>query len=375
MDAQQPSGAPRTIPQPQQPTAPDQSAPHRRSIFRRHLALTTLATIIALVIGSAGGFAWYLNHQLGNIRHFDAGITPAHGSNGSTSDDGRPLNVLVLASHDRNTQSVADDLADGQWTRGVHNSDAIMVVHIPANRSSAQIVSIPIDSWVKVPGYPSAVSGRAKIDASFGWGGPALAVRTVEELTSLHIDHVAMIDWNGFMDLVDVVGGVRIFIPRTFTDRTQHVTWVRGWHTFSGYQALQYLRTRHGLVDGDLGRIERQQNFLRTIMAAVLSRGPFSNPLTLARIMGTLSHFMQVDDSWTTGELRTLGFAMRNLGSDDVTFATAPATGVETVAGQQAVRLNPTSSRAMFQALGSGRLREYVQANPGTALPGAMAIR
>jgi LCP family protein required for cell wall assembly len=249
-----------------------------------------------------------------------------------------------------------------------------MLVHIPASRQSVQIVSLPRDSWVRVPGYPGDVDGRAKINASFSWGGPALAVRTVQKLTSLHVDHVAMIDWNGFKDLVDVVGGVRIYIPKTFTDDAQHVTWTQGWHDFNGYQALQYVRTRHGLVDGDLGRIQRQQNFLRTILAAVLARGPFSNPITLAKIIGTFSEFIQVDNTWSAGDLRTLGFAMRNVSSSNVTFTTAPVSGFDVVDGQDIVRLNPTKSRAMFQALNAGRLREYVQNNPGSALPGYTAI-
>jgi LCP family protein required for cell wall assembly len=250
-----------------------------------------------------------------------------------------------------------------------------MLVHIPAHRQSAQVVSIPRDSWVKVPTYPGDVGGRAKINASFSWGGPALAVRTVQDLTSLHIDHVAMIDWNGFKDLVDVVGGVRIYIPNTFTDDAQHVTWTKGWHDFNGYQALQYVRTRHGLVDGDLGRIQRQQNFLRTVMAAVLSRGPFSNPITLAKIIGTFSEFIQVDSTWSTGDLRTLGFAMRNVGSSGVTFTTAPVARLDVVDGQDIVRLNPSKSQALFKALNAGKLGQYVANNPGIALPGNTAIR
>ena len=72
-----------------------------------------------------------------------------------------------------------------------------MVVHIPPDRDSAQLVSIPRDSWVKIDGYPDD-NGHAKINAAFSYGGPALAVTTVEDLTGITIDHVAIIDWVGF---------------------------------------------------------------------------------------------------------------------------------------------------------------------------------
>jgi LCP family protein required for cell wall assembly len=342
--------------------------------LRRHLALTTLAVLLLLFFGTVGGFALYLNHELGSIKHFDAGITSTPGPHGSTSDDGKPLNVLVLGSHDRDQQSVADDLADGQWTPGVHTSDTIMVVHIAANRQSAQVVSIPRDSWVRVPGYPGDVDGYAKINASFSWGGPALAVRTVQDLTGLHIDHVAMIDWNGFKDLTDVIGGVRIYIPHTFTDQAQHVTWRRGWQTMNGYQALQYVRTRHGLQGGDFGRIQRQQNFLRTLAAKVLSSGTFTDPITLARAIGTVSSFIEVDDTWTTGDLRSLAFAMRNLDSSDVRFTTAPLSRYDVIDGQDVVRLDQAKCTVLWRDLGEGELTQYLQQYPGSSLPGDTSI-
>ncbi len=189
----------------------------KRNFFRRHLALTSLLVIILVIVGSAGGFVLYLNHQLGNIKHFDAGITQDPDHPGTSADaPGQPMNILVLGSDDgNNVQTVADDLNDGTWTPGAHRSDTIILVHLPADRKSAQIVSIPRDSWVPVPTFPGDIDGKAKINAAFSWGGPALAVRTIQDYTGLHIDHVAMIDWNGFKGLTDALGGVRVYIPQT----------------------------------------------------------------------------------------------------------------------------------------------------------------
>lgn len=348
----------------------------RRNFFRRHLALTSLLIILLLFVGTAGGFVWYLNHELGNVHHFAYAPKPLTGPGGQVlPDSGRPLNILVLGADNGNdSQTVAEDLADGTWTRGAHRSDTIMLVHIPANRQSAQIVSIPRDSWVSVPTFAGDVDGKAKINAAFSWGGPALAVRTIQNFTGLHIDHVAMIDWNGFKDLTDALGGVRIYIPETFTDYTQHVTWTKGWHTMNGDLALKYVRTRHGLANGDFGRIERQQNFLRTEMGKLLSSSTFTNPIRLAHVVGSFSSFLEVDSSWSTGDLRSLGLSLRNLRASNVQFTTAPLGGYDVVAGQDIVRLDEAKCKVLFSDFNKGNLTPYLKANPGSALPGSQNV-
>ena len=353
------------------------AAPRRRNFFRRHLALTSLLVLLLVVVGASGGFVFYLNHQLGNIEHYPAGIKPRVDTNGNViPDEGHPLNILVLGSDDgNNVQTVADDLADGTWTRGAHRSDTIIMVHIPADRKSAQIFSIPRDSWVKVPTYAGDIDGFAKINAAFSWGGPALAVRTVEGLTGLHVDHVAMIDWNGFTDLTDALGGVRVYIPETFTDTSQHITWTQGWQELDGDRALQYVRTRHGLANGDFGRIQRQQNFLRTIMNSLLSSSTFTNPIRLARVVGTIASFVQVDDTWSTSEIRGLAVGMRNLRGSDVQFTTAPFGSYDTVGGQSIVRLDPALSQRLFHDFDNGDLSQYLKDNPGSALPNDTSVK
>jgi len=348
----------------------------KRNFFRRHLALTSLLVIFLLILGSAGGFVWYLNHELGNIKHFDAGITNDPRHRGGTSDSDKPLNILVLGSDDgNNVQTVADDLKDGTWTRGAHRSDTIILVHLPADRKSAQIISIPRDSWVQVPTFAGDINGSAKINAAFSWGGPALAVRTIQDFTGLHIDHVAMIDWNGFKGLTDALGGVRVYIPETFTDDSQNVTWTQGWQKLNGATALQYVRTRHGLANGDFGRIQRQQNFLRTIMDSMLSTSTFTNPIKLAKVVGTISSFIQVDNTWSTGDIRSLAISSRDLRSSNVQFTTAPFARYDVVGGQDIVRLDLAKCKTLFRDFNQGSLTQYLKNNPGSSLPGTTAIK
>ena len=105
-----------------------------------------------------------------------------------------------------------------------------MIAHIPADRKSVQLVSIPRDTWVPIKDYPYS-GGYGKINAAFAFGGPETAIDTVEKLTNIPIDHLAIIDWRGFKDLSTALGGVRVYIPETFYDDSQNITWEKGWHT------------------------------------------------------------------------------------------------------------------------------------------------
>ena len=105
-------------------------------------------------------------------------------------------------------------MEDGKWTPFEHRSDTMMIAHIPADRKSVQLVSIPRDTWVKIDGYPYS-NGHGKINAAFAFGGPKLARgRRSSELTGIHIDHLAIIDWAGFKDLTTALGGIKRLHPR-----------------------------------------------------------------------------------------------------------------------------------------------------------------
>ncbi|MGH3472180.1 MAG: LCP family protein, partial [Nocardioidaceae bacterium] len=348
----------------------------KRGFFRRHLALTSLAVIVVLVVGVAGGYVWWLNHQLSNITRFDAHIKVAPSK--KNGDNNQPLNILLLgADNGANGKSVTQDLKDGKWTPGLHRSDTIILAHIPADRSSVQLVSIPRDSWVKVPGDPYAVHGHAKINAAFSWGGPTLAIRVVQDLTHVHIDHVAVIDWSGFKDLTTALGGIPVYIPHTFYDDSQKIWWRKGWQTLEGKPALQYVRTRHGLAAGDLDRIKRQQNFMRAVMGKLLSSGTTRNPITLARVVGVITQYLTVDKTWTNSEIRDLALSMRNLSSADVTFVTAPVANPAGTSsdGQSIVILDRKKLREMIHAVETDELNKYIAANPGSKLPGNTHVR
>ena len=337
----------------------------KKGFFGSHKAATALAVLLIVLAGSVGGYLWWLNSQLGNMQRLDAGIVTRPEREGSSNEKNYPLNILLLgADHGTVGQSVAEDLADGNWTPGQHLSDTIIVVHIPADRDSVQMVSIPRDTWTKIDRYPST-GHYAKINAAFSHGGPSLTRETVEDLTGIKIDHLAIIDWVGFRDLTTALGGVRIYIPQTFYDDSQNITWEQGWQTLQGEPALQYVRTRHGLANGDFDRIKRQQNFLRSTMKEVLSKGTTRNPITLGKVVKVITSNLTVDNSWDNDEIRSLALSMNDIGTEDVQFFTAPLGRYDTTPdGQSIVRLAKKKSEALFRAIRRDDFQSYLDQYP-----------
>jgi hypothetical protein len=111
---------------------------------------------------------------------------------------------------------------------------------------------------------------------------------------------MAVIDYAGFNDLTTAIGGVDVYIPETVEDTQQDVTWEQGWTHLEGERALQYVRTRHGLLEGDFDRIDRQQNFLRAVLHKTLADGTIGNPFKLTDVLSAISTHLAVDGDWST---------------------------------------------------------------------------
>jgi len=361
----------------------------RRGFARRHKVLVGLAVVLGLLAASAAGYLYWADQQIGNIARVpvDFGERPTAGL--PTPQEGEedkeatgPLNILLLgadngegAAEGKDSASVEEELADGDWTPFSHRSDTMMIAHISADRQDVQLVSIPRDTWVPIPGYP-ADDEHGKITAAFAYGGPSLAVKTVQDLTGIPIDHLAIIDWVGFRDLTTALGGVRVYIPETFYDTSQGIEWTKGWHEYEGQEALAYVRTRYNLPDesGDFGRIARQQNFMRATMSKLLSTGTVANPIKLTRVINTVTKYLTVDETWDNDEIRSLALSMRSLRSADVEFLTAPLGKYDYVGKQSIVRLAPRQSEALFDAVRQDDIDSYLEKYPDANLDGEQSI-
>ncbi|MBO7941198.1 LCP family protein [Streptomyces sp. S9] len=308
---------------------------------RRVLRAAGLALAAALVLG-AGAAGWAYWHLNDNIRSVD--IDSALGDNrparalttptptGSASASPLPtgaVNILVLGSDSR---SGAANKALGGGDSGGARSDTAMVVHIDAGRTGATVVSIPRDTLVTRPSCPlssggsTAVAYGAMFNTAYAVGGPVCAVKTVESLTGVRMDHYIEVDFAGFAGLVDALGGVTVTTEEDIDDDDSHLHLAAGTHHLDGEQALALARTRHGIGDGsDLGRIGLQQHLVKALLAQISSTDLLTSPAKLYGVADAVTGSLTTDTGLDSlGELTRLGESLRDLSTEHVTTVTMP---------------------------------------------------
>lgn len=238
------------------------------------------------------------------------------------TESGSPMNVLLLGTDSRETgQDLLDNLGD--------RADAILVAHIPPDRESVQIMSIMRDSWVEIPGY-----GHSKVNAAMAHGGVPLTVETVENLIDQRIDHVAVVDFNGFQNITDALGGVEVNNPRAFSYDGQQFQ--QGPITLNGDQALTFVRSRN-FEDGDYTRVENQQLFMKSMAGEVLSRDTLTSPGKLNDLVEATTPYVAMDGDFGVGTMVGMGTSMSSVRAGDITSFTLPTAGIGTEGGGQSV--------------------------------------
>ncbi|MEU8568961.1 LCP family protein [Streptomyces pathocidini] len=248
-----------------------------------------------------------------------------------------------------------------KWAFGAQRTDAILLVNISGRRDSVNVVSIPRDSWVDVPGH-----GMNKVNAAYSYGGAPLLIQTVEKLTKVHVDHLMVMDFDGFSAVTDSLGGVTIDVgtSTTFTGKLQ-----AGRQRLNGAQALAYVRERYGLPNGDFDRVKRQQNWMRAIFSELLSKGTLLNPVKLTSSLEKIAENVAVDEGFTFGKARDLASGLRGIRADDLRFTTVPVTGTGTSKdGQSIVKLDSKNSGKLFEAMAGDSMNEWFKANQGALL-------
>lgn len=349
------------------PSRHDALVEKRRSRSRTRRVLIGLAVLLGL-LGVGAVVAWQaVNAQIRNsIEWLDDPfealptrppvVTPTPPSDGSAVV-GPPVNILFLGSDSR--ISAGDPT---QWEAGAQRTDAIMLLHIPANREEVYVMSIPRDSWVPIPGH-----GDAKINAAFSYGGPTLMIQTVEQLTGVHIDHFAVVDFQSFAKLTDMFGGVEITIPDTTYDRRRHETIPAGTYQMNGEEALDYVRQRYGLPGGDFDRVERHQNWIRAVAVKAMDQGALDNPAEITRILLAVSEFVSTDEAFTIDAQRDLAYSLRGIEREqDLNLFTAPVagTGWSPDGRQSIVRLDNERLSPLVAAIADDTIENFLNNHP-----------
>ncbi|MDT0307178.1 LCP family protein [Streptomyces sp. DSM 44917] len=287
---------------------------------------TAVALGLALLLAGGGLTALYLKLD-GNIDHVD--IDGALGPDRPANGPGGSLDILVLGSDSRsggNGAFGADDAQDGA------RADTAMVVHVNAAHDAATVVSIPRDTLVDRPsceradGSTAPARERAMFNEAYTVGGPVCAVKTVESVTGLRMDHYIEVDFQGFAELIDTLGGVEVTTTRAIDDKDSHLRLPAGTHTLDGEQALALVRTRKAVGDGsDLSRIALQQAFLKALAGQVGEVGPASNPKRLYDLADAATSAVTTDSSLASvTDLIALGRTLQGIGPGDMDLLTLP---------------------------------------------------
>ncbi|MGP4023850.1 LCP family protein [Actinomadura sp. 3N407] len=306
---------------------------------RRRLAIGCggLALGIAMLLG--GGLYLLQRAYDGEVKRISGALPTAAGRPSST---GRGENWLLIGSDRR-----ADMPSMGA------RADTIMLVHMSGSGERVSVIAIPRDGWVPVPGH-----GTTKINAAFAYGGPALLIRTVEQLTRVRVDHYAALDFRGFVEMTDALGGVDVTITKRTHDPMHDRTWEAGRQHLNGTEALDFVRQRWNLPGGDLDRIKRQQAFLHALADKALDT---RNPIKIDRFIRAATRSVTVDGSVTAGTLR--GLARRLLETSLLEYLTAPVEKTDERGDQSVVLLDENGVRALFTAVREDRVGDYVARN------------
>lgn len=262
-----------------------------------------------------------------------------------------PVNVLLLGS------DVRPDAAKGDA-----RSDTIMVAHVAADRSSVQIMSLPRDMWVPIPGH-----GQDRINSAFTHGGAGLTMATIEDLLGIELHHVVMIDFDGFAELTTALGGVTVDNPTEFT--TTHgpdTTFAQGEITLEGDQALQYVRERKAFPDSDLTRVENQQRVVSAVMNKLLGKETLSRPDKISSVLDTMLPYVSVDEELTAEKLVSYAIEARDLRGDDIASFTVPTGAPFTTSqGAQVLGTNDAALEELRTAFKQETVDDYAEAHSG----------
>lgn len=290
-----------------------------------------IITSLSLAVVAISAFSWLgLGQVSGAINRIDV----------FGSLDNRPdkpssaLNYLLVGSDTREglTKEQSKLLRVGTTKAAAGaRSDTMLLIHISKSRDKATIISIPRDSLVTIPEHPSSLNkekivpaAKGKINAAFAWGGAPLLIQTIEEETNIKIDHYVEIGFAGFAGMVDALGGIDVCTKRDIDDPNSHLVLKAGAHTLDGLESLKYVRTRDFDGMGDLGRMQRQQQFMSAVLRKVTSTGVLLNPIKLVNFFNATIATIKTDSQLNRNDLIVLAKQLKNLSPSKVRTLTIP---------------------------------------------------
>jgi LCP family protein required for cell wall assembly len=242
------------------------------------------------------------------------------------------VNLLLIGSDSRAGQ---DPMFGGEDETGNLN-DVTMLLHISQDHKNASVISFPRDMFVPIPECPlpdgdtSSAMSRQKINTTLSYG-MACTVLTVEKLTGLSIPFAAEVQFSGVMAMSTAVGGVPVCVADRIEDEYTGIFLDPGMHELQGLEALQFLRTRHGIGDGsDLTRINNQQVFMSSLVRTIKSSDTLSDPLKVYSLAKAVTGNMTLSASLNdVGTIASIAMALKDIPLEDIVFVQVPTGGTE----------------------------------------------
>jgi len=297
--------------------------------------------LLVLIVAYVAAMVWALGASWSAIDEVEA--TP---TNDNRPGEGSGSNVVLIGTDSREnlTQEQRNELKTGS-TDGAR-ADTIMVVHLPSS-GDPTLVSLPRDSYVDIPG-----SGPNKMNAAYSIGGPPLMVDTVEQATGLRIDSYLEVGFDGFVDVVSAVGGVEMCLPDAVFEERSDLDLPAGCQELEGKDALNYVRMRYADPRGDLGRVERQREFLSALVNKMTSPLTLLNPLELHDAGTATGASLRRGTNTSMGEMMDVGLAMRSISNGSGQSITVPVSdpNFSTSAGST-VLWDEAQADELFEAL------------------------
>lgn len=308
----------------------------------RRVALVGIPALVVLLAAVYGGAGLYASSRIQRVEV--EGLTGGSG----------PHHTLVVGSDSREglTPEQQRELTTGDVAG--QRTDTIFV--LSRSGGKAAVLSFPRDLYVT---RCDGTEGR--INTALQLGGPGCLVRTVADLSGLAIGGYLAVDFLGFRDIVDTVGGVEVCLEAAIRDPFAGVDLPAGCQTLSGREALGYVRTRK--IDNDLQRIQRQQRFLRALAGEVLAPATLANPLRVYRLAGRVGGALTADRGLSTLDLLGLARGLRGLAGARAVTHTVPTTPA-TVGGAAVLRPTEPEAAALFASYRDGSVFDQAPAPP-----------
>ncbi|MEV3980630.1 LCP family protein [Nonomuraea sp. NPDC049758] len=304
------------------PPSSDPGAPKRRRGRWLRWVIAIAVAVVLLVAGVAVGVTAKLSGNLKRSTVTKEDLGETRPPKVATS----AMNVLIVGSDQR-------DGKNARYGRRIagERTDTIMLAHVSSKRDNAMVISFPRDSLVQLPacratgGLPGQQPHLGMINESFNSGGIACTWKTIESLTRIHIDHFVKVDFTGFKSMVNAVGGVEVCLPSPVNDKKALLHLPAGRQTLNGEQALGYVRARYSLGDGsDIGRIQRQQMFIASMLKKVMSGETLTDPSKLFGFLDAGTKSVTVDDDLSVGVMKDLATSLQGLNAGQIRFITTP---------------------------------------------------